>query len=145
MKRTFMATREDALKNRRWHLVDAEGKVLGRLACQIANILRGKNKPSFTPHEDTGDFVVVINAASLRLTGNKVESKLYRRHTGWPGGIRERAAKTEIDTHPERMLRHAVVGMLPKNRLGRQLATKVKIYRGADHPHAAQQPTPVSE
>ncbi len=145
VKRTFMARREDALKERRWYLVDAEDKVLGRVACQIANILRGKNKPIFTPHEDTGDFVIVINAARLRMTGNKIEEKVYRRHTGYPGGIRERAAKTELETNPERMLQHAVVGMLPKNRLGRQLATKVKIYRGVEHPHAAQCPVPVSE
>src|SRR5258706_15510202 len=101
MKRTFMATRENGLKSRRWYLVDAEGKVLGRIACQIANILRGKNKPTFTPHEDTGDFVVVINASGLRLTGNKVETKVYQRHTGYPGGVRSRSAKAELDTKPE--------------------------------------------
>ena len=140
MKRTFMATREDALAGRRWYLVDAQDKVLGRLASQIANILRGKNKPTFTPHEDTGDFVVVVNAAGVRLTGNKAATKIYQRHTGYPGGVRTRTALEEFRARPERLLRAAVEGMLPKNRLGRRLATKVKIYRGSDHPHKAQQP-----
>jgi large subunit ribosomal protein L13 len=140
MKQTYMATREDALAARRWYVIDAQGKVLGRLATQIANILRGKNNPTFTPHQDTGDFVVVVNAAGLRLTGNKLNTKVYRRHTGYPGGVRARTAVKELVEHPERMLREAVEGMLPKNRLGRQLATKLKIYTGHDHPHAAQQP-----
>lgn len=140
MKTTFMATREAALAARRWYLVDADGQVLGRLACRIANVLRGKHNPTFTPHEDTGDFVIVVNAANIKLTGTKVESKLYHRHTGYPGGVRTRLASREMQEHPERVLRQAVTGMLPKNRLGRQLATKLKIYKGNEHPHAAQQP-----
>jgi large subunit ribosomal protein L13 len=114
--------------------------VVGRLATQIANILRGKHKPTFTPHVDTGDFVVVLNAAKVRLSGRKLEDKLYIRHTGYPGGIRRLTASRVMQERPERVLRSAIVGMLPKNRLGRRLATKLKIYRGAEHPHAAQQP-----
>jgi large subunit ribosomal protein L13 len=144
MKTTFMATREAALVARRWYLVDANGQVLGRLASRIASILRGKNNPTFTPHEDTGDFVVVVNAANIRLTGNKAETKVYQRHTGYPGGVRTRVAGQELREHPDRMLRQAVTGMLPKNRLGRQLANKLKIYKGEEHPHAAQQPVAVS-
>ena len=140
-KTTYMATREAALAGRRWYLVDAQDQVLGRLASQVANLLRGKGNAAFTPHADTGDFVVVVNAAGLRLTGKKLATKLYHRHTGYPGGIRTRTALQERAERPERLLRHAVQGMLPKNRLGRQLATKLKIYAGADHPHAAQQPT----
>jgi large subunit ribosomal protein L13 len=140
MKTTYMAKRADALVARRWYLIDAEGKVLGRLASQIANLLRGKLNPSFTPHQDTGDFVIVINAAGLRLTGNKAATKVYHRHSGYPGGVRTRVAGRELQDHPDRLLRQAVHGMLPKNRLGRQLATKLKIYPGQDHPHAAQQP-----
>src|ERR1700693_1532024 len=119
MKTTFMATREAALAARRWYLVDADGQALGRLASRIANILRGKNNPTFTPHQDTGDFVIVVNVAALRLTGNKLETKVYHRHSGYPGGIRTRSAGRELREHPERMLHAAVVGMLPKNRLGR--------------------------
>jgi len=144
MGTTYMPNRKQALAARQWRLVDAQGKVLGRVASQIANMLRGKNTPTFTPHEDTGDFVVVVNAAGIRLSGTKPATKVYRRHTGYPGGIRTRSAADELRNHPERMLRSAVEGMLPKNRLGRQLATKLKIYTGHDHPHAAQQPVPVS-
>jgi large subunit ribosomal protein L13 len=142
MQTSYMAKRQEALAARRWYVIDAHGKVLGRLASQIAGILRGKNNPTFTPHEDTGDFVIVVNAAGLRLTGNKTATKLYRRHTGYPGGVRTRSAALELRDRPERMLRSAVEGMLPKNRLGRRLATKLKIYVGPDHPHVAQQPTP---
>ncbi len=140
MKTTYMAKRADALAARRWHLIDAQDKVLGRVASQIANLLRGKHNPTFTPHQDTGDFVIVINASGLRLTGNKTETKVYHRHSGYPGGVRTRGAGRELQEHPERVLRQAVQGMLPKNRLGRQLATKLKIYTGHAHPHAAQQP-----
>ncbi len=143
MKTTFMATREAALAARRWYLVDARGQVLGRLASRIATLLRGKHNPTFTPHEDTGDFVIVVNAADIKLTGNKEKTKVYHRHTGYPGGIRTRVAGQELREHPDRMLRKAVTGMLPKNRLGRQLATKLKIYKGEEHPHVAQQPAPV--
>jgi large subunit ribosomal protein L13 len=139
-KDTYIITREDALAARRWFLVDAEGRVVGRLATQIANILRGKHKPTFTPHVDSGDFVVVVNAAKVRFSGRKLEDKIYHRHTGWPGGVRRTTAGRVLNERPERVLRSAVVGMLPKNRLGRRLATKLKIYRGTDHPHAAQQP-----
>jgi large subunit ribosomal protein L13 len=144
MTTTYMARREEALAARRWYLVDAQGKVLGRVATQIADILRGKKNPTFTPHVDTGDFVIVVNAAGLRLTGEKLKNKVYRRHSGYPGGVRTRSAARELAEQPERMLRQAVEGMLPKNRLGRQLATKLKIYAGQDHPHAAQQPVAVS-
>jgi large subunit ribosomal protein L13 len=135
-----MTTRETALAERRWFIVDAEGRVVGRLATQIANVLRGKHKPSFTPHVDSGDFVVVLNAAKVKLSGRKLEDKLYIHHTGWPGGIKRTTAGRVMQERPERVLRSAVTGMLPKNRLGRKLATKLKIYRGTEHPHAAQQP-----
>ena len=120
--------------------MDAEGRIVGRIATQIANILRGKHKPTFTPHVDGGDFVVVVNAAKVRLSGRKLEDKIYYRHSGYPGGVRQTTAGRVLRQRPERVLRSAVVGMLPKNRLGRRLATKLKIYRGANHPHAAQQP-----
>jgi large subunit ribosomal protein L13 len=135
-----MVSREDALAARRWWLVDAEGKVVGRLATQIANVLRGKHKPTFAPHVDCGDFVVVVNAARVRLTGRKLEDKIYYRHTGWPGGVRRTSAARALSERPERVLRTAVEGMLPKNRLSRRLVTKLKIYSGAEHPHEAQQP-----
>jgi len=140
MRTTYMAKRAEALEARRWYLIDAQDKVLGRVASQIANLLRGKQNPTFTPHQDTGDFVIVINVAGLRLTGNKAQTKIYRRHSGYPGGVRTRTAGRELQEHPDRILRQAVEGMLPKNRLGRQLATKLKIYVGQEHPHAAQQP-----
>ena len=139
-KDTRMTRREDALAERRWFLVDAADRVVGRLATQIATVLRGKHKPTFTPHVDSGDFVVVVNAAKVRLSGRKLDDKIYYRHTGYPGGIRAITARRQMDERPERVLRSAVVGMLPKNRLGRRLATKLKIYRGAEHPHAAQKP-----
>ncbi|NLI82706.1 MAG: 50S ribosomal protein L13 [Deltaproteobacteria bacterium] len=125
---------------RKWVLVDAEEKVLGRLASQIAMRLRGKHLPEFTPHVDTGDFVVVINAEKVRLTGNKADQKIYYRHTGYMGGIRSTTARKLRQEHPERIIRFAVAGMLPKNRLGRNLLKKLKIYRGGEHPHEAQQP-----
>jgi len=144
MKTTYMAKREEALAARRWYVVDANEKVLGRVASGVANLLRGKGKPTFTPHEDTGDFVIVINAASLKLTGSKTKQKLYRRHSGYPGGLKTEVAGKALQDNPARVLRAAVQGMLPKNRLGRQLATKLKVYAGADHPHAAQQPVVIS-
>ena len=140
MKTTYMATRADGLAARRWYLIDAQDKILGRVASQIANLLRGKHNPTFTPHQDTGDLVIVINVAGLRLTGNKAQTKLYHRHSGYPGGVRTRVAGQELKERPDRVLRQAVEGMLPKNRLGRQLATKLKIYTGQEHPHVAQQP-----
>ena len=141
---TQLTTREQALAERRWLLVDAKDQVVGRVATTVANLLRGKGKTTFTPHVDCGDFVVVVNAADLRFTGKKLTDKIYYRHSGYPGGVRQQRAGKVLGERPERVLRTAVVGMLPKNRLGRQLATKLKIYRGADHPHAAQQPTSVA-
>jgi len=125
---------------RKWFVVDAEGKVLGRLATRIATILRGKHKPLFTPHLDVGDHVVVLNAEKVHLTGRKLQNKQYRWHTGYIGGLREVSAEKMLKTHPERVIEWAVQGMLPKNRLGRAMAKKLKVYRGAAHPHQAQQP-----
>ena len=125
---------------RKWFVVDAEGKVLGRLATRIATILRGKHKPLFTPHLDVGDHVVVLNAEKVHLTGRKLQNKQYRWHTGYIGGLREVSAEKMLKTHPERVIEWAVHGMLPKNRLGRAMAKKLKVYRGAAHPHQAQQP-----
>ncbi|MFP4435916.1 MAG: 50S ribosomal protein L13 [Chloroflexaceae bacterium] len=127
---------------RDWYVVDASGQVLGRLATQIATLLRGKHKPTFTPHLDGGDFVIVTNAEKIRVTGRKAEQKVYYRHTGYPGGLKMTSYKMMREKHPDRILRQAVKGMLPKNRLGRRLMTKLKIYAGPHHPHAAQQPRP---
>lgn len=128
----------------KWYVVDAENEVLGRLATRIALILRGKNKPQFTPHVDTGDFVVVINAEKVRLTGKKMSDKTYYHHTGYPGGIRGVSAETQLAKHPDRVMLSAVRGMLPKNKLGRKLLSKLKVYAGSEHPHAAQQPESIS-
>jgi large subunit ribosomal protein L13 len=125
---------------RKWYVVDADGKVLGRLATRIATILRGKHKPLFAPHLDVGDHVVVLNAEKIHLTGRKLQNKQYRWHTGYIGGLREVSAEKMLKTHPERMIEWAVQGMLPKNRLGRAMAKKLKVYRGAAHPHQAQRP-----
>jgi large subunit ribosomal protein L13 len=127
---------------RDWYVVDAEGQTLGRLATQIAERLRGKGKPQFTPHVDTGDFVVVVNAEKIAVTGNKLDHKLYYRHSGYPGGLRQRTLREQLDRLPTEVLRKAVRGMLPRNRLGRQQLTKLKIYAGPEHPHAAQEPKP---
>ena len=127
---------------RAWYVVDAQDKVLGRLASRIAMVLRGKTKPTFTPHIDTGDFVVVVNAAQVQLTGRKLDNKFYYRHSGFPGGIKEISARKLLQKKPEEILRHAVRGMLPKNSLGRQLLKKLKIYAGGEHPHEAQSPAP---
>jgi large subunit ribosomal protein L13 len=140
MKSTAMLTREEALAARRWFVIDAQDRVLGRVASEAAKLLRGKGKPAFTPHVDCGDFVVIVNAEQVKLTGPKEETKIYYRHSGFPGGIRAQTAGRMRASHPERLLRLAITGMLPKNRLGRQLATKLKIYAGAEHPHTAQQP-----
>ena len=126
--------------DRKWYVVDAEGKVLGRLATRIATILRGKHKPIFAPHLDVGDHVVVLNAEKVHLTGRKLQNKQYRWHTGYIGGLREMSAEKMLKSHPERVIEWAVQGMLPKNRLGRAMAKKLKVYRGAAHPHQAQQP-----
>jgi large subunit ribosomal protein L13 len=129
---------------RKWHLVDAEGKVLGRLAARIATLLMGKHKPTYAPHVDVGDHVVVINAAKVHLTGQKPAHKLYRWHTGYIGALREVRAETMLRTHPERVIEWAVTGMLPKTKLGRAMAKKLKVYRGREHPHEAQRPEPLS-
>ena len=125
---------------RKWHVIDADGAVLGRLAVQVANILRGKNKPVFTPHLDAGDFVVVINAEKVMVTGKKETEKLFMSYSGWKGGERYRSVSEIRQRHPEKLIMHAVKGMIPKNRLGRRLLTKLKVYKGSAHPHSAQQP-----
>jgi len=136
---------EAARAARRWYVADADGKVLGRLASRVAGVLRGKENASFSPHLDAGDFVVVVNAAKIRLTGQKLAQKQYIRHTGYPGGVRRARAEEVLAKRPTRLVREAVVGMLPKNRLGRQLATKLKVYAGPEHPHRAQKPVPLPE
>jgi large subunit ribosomal protein L13 len=136
--KTFSAKESDIERN--WYVVDAKGKVLGRLASAISVILRGKNKAIFTPHMDTGDFVIVVNAEKVKLTGNKLTDKKYYSHTGYPGGLKETTAGKLLNEKPERVLISAVRGMLPKNRLGRQLLKKLKIYAGPEHPHSAQNP-----
>lgn len=140
MRTTYMA-KPNAVE-RKWYVIDATGWRVGRLATEIATILRGKHKPEFTPHVDTGDFVVVTNVEKVVFTGNKLQKKLYRRHTGHPGGLKEVRAIDMLNTHPDRVLYSAVKGMLPKNTLGAQQLTKLKLYAGAEHPHAAQQPVP---
>jgi large subunit ribosomal protein L13 len=137
--KTFVANPET--RQRDWFVVDAEGKTLGRLATRIADALRGKHKPEYTPHIDTGDFVIVINAEKVAVTGNKLRDKRYWRHSGYPGGIRSRTLGEMLERRPEEVIRKAVRGMLPRNRLARKQLTKLKIYAGPDHPHAAQQPT----
>lgn len=141
--KTFHLTKEEAKEQRKWYVVDADGKVLGRLASEIAKVLRGKHKPVFSPHIDVGDFVVVVNASKIRLTGAKWQKKLYRFHSGYPGGLKTWTAEQLFKRKPEELLRLAVKGMLPKNRLGRKLLRKLKIYPGPDHPHQAQKPEPL--
>jgi large subunit ribosomal protein L13 len=136
--------REEALAQRQWYVIDAQGKILGRMATEIAKVLRGKHKPSFTPNQDAGDFVIVVNARNIKLTGTKLEKKVYYRHTEYPGGIRERTAAKMLEEKPEDLIKLAVKGMLPKNRLSRKLVTKLKIYPGPDHPHDAQKPQPLT-
>src|SRR5216117_4206440 len=132
------------LNERKWHVVDANGAVLGRLAAQVANILRGKNKPVFTPHLDAGDFVVVINAEKVVLTGKKETDKLFMTYSGWKGGEKYTSVAQIRARHPEKLITHAVRGMVPKNRLGRVLLTKLKVYKDDQHPHAAQKPEPLA-
>ncbi len=137
-KQTTWINAENA--DRSWVLFDATDRIVGRAATQIAEILRGKHRPTYTPNVDNGDFVIVINAAKVRFTGKKLKGKHYYHHTGFPGGIKDITAEKQLEKHPDRILRDAVWGMLPKNRLSRQLLTKLKIYPGAEHPHAAQKP-----
>jgi large subunit ribosomal protein L13 len=143
-EQTRSVSHEDALRGRRWILIDADGRSLGRVATRAAMVLRGKHRPDFTPHQDAGDFVIVINAAKVRLTGAKAEAKLYHRHSGYPGGIRTISAGKMRQEKPERLVETAVRGMLPKNRLGRRLFTKLKVYRDSEHPHAAQKPATIT-
>jgi len=128
---------------RRWYLVNARGKVLGRLASQVATLLRGKGKPQFTPHVDTGDFVIVVNAEKVHLTGKKLTQKVYYRYSGYPGGMKATSAGALLKRHPERLIQHAVRGMLPKGKLGDALHRKLKVYAGERHPHQAQKPVPI--
>ena len=143
-KSTTNPTTEDARAGRQWWVCDAEDVILGRLATRVASTLRGKHRPHFAPHVDAGDFVIVVNAANVKLSGAKPQNKMYHRHTGYPGGIKSLTAEQMLAKHPTRVIRKAVEGMLPKNRLGRQLATKLKIYAGAEHPHDAQRPQTLS-
>ena len=138
MRTTFMAKGQEV--DRKWLVIDAEGQTLGRLASEVAAILRGKNKPTFTPNVDTGDHVIIINAEKIELTGNKLQTKLYRHHTQFAGGLKTRTAATMKEKYPTEMLELAIKGMLPKNSLGRKMFTKLNVYTGAEHPHAAQKP-----
>ena len=138
MKNTYMQKKETVERN--WYVIDAEGVNLGRLATRVADVLRGKHKPTFTPHIDCGDFVIVVNASKVNLTGNKLNDKIYYNHSGYTGGLRERTAKELRENHPVEMIERAVKGMIPHTRLGRQVAKKLFVYEGAEHPHMAQKP-----
>lgn len=138
MRTTYMANAGNV--ERKWYVIDAQGQTVGRLASQIATVLRGKHKPTYTPHVDCGDHVIVINADKVVFTGKKLDQKLYRRHTGYAGGLKETKARDMLNTHPERVIMFAVKGMLPKNSLGRQMLTKLRVYAGTEHNHEAQQP-----
>ena len=140
--KTYQAKKEEL--DYQWYLVNAEGKVLGRLAAELVKILKGKNKPTYTPHLDTGDFVIVVNAEKVALTGKKMKDKIYYHHTGYPGGIKEINAEKLLAKKPTEMIRIAVKGMLPKNSLGRQMIRKLKIYAGPNHPHEAQKPVTIN-
>ncbi len=139
--KTYTAKPQDI--RRQWHLIDADGKTLGRLATEIARRLRGKHKPEFTPHMDTGDYIVVVNAEKVHVTGNKLADKMYYRHTGYIGNLKSTNLEKLLANHPERVIQQAVKGMMPKGPLGRSMLTKLKIYAGGEHPHAAQQPQPL--
>ena len=138
MKNTYMQKKEDIVRN--WYVIDAEGQTLGRLATKVAHVLRGKHKPTYTPHVDCGDFVTVVNASKINLTGNKLNDKIYYNHSGYTGGLRERSARVMKEQYPEEMIERAVKGMLPKGRLGRQKKKKLFVYAGSEHPHMAQKP-----
>ena len=137
---TFVPSGKNLEQDRKWYLIDASGKTVGRLATQAATLLMGKNKPSYTPFLDMGDHVVVINAEKVVFTGRKLQDKVYRHHTGYPGSLKEITAQKQMDRHPERILESAIRGMLPKTKLGRKMGKKLKVYAGSDHPHLAQQP-----
>ena len=138
MKNSYMQKKEEVVRN--WYVIDAEDVVLGRLASHVANILRGKHKPTYTPNIDCGDYVIVVNASKVNLTGNKLTDKIYYDHSGYTGGLRERTAREMVENYPVEMVERAVKGMLPKNRLGRQMFKKLFVYAGEEHPHTAQQP-----
>jgi large subunit ribosomal protein L13 len=139
--KTYVANSQD--RQRDWLIVDATGLTLGRLSTRIADALRGKRKPTYTPHVDTGDFVIVVNAEKISVTGNKLADKKYYRHSGYPGGLKVRTLEEQLERRPEEVIRHAVKGMLPRNRLARKQLTKLKVYAGPDHPHVAQKPQPM--
>ena len=138
MRTTYIAKEADIVK--KWYVIDAEGVTLGRLASEVATILRGKNKPQYAPNVDMGDYVIIVNAEKVAVTGKKLEQKMYRRHSGWVGGLKEVRMDKMLATYPERVIEHAVKGMLPKNALGRKMFSKLHVYAGAEHPHAAQKP-----
>lgn len=140
---TFIPSGKNLEQTRNWFIIDADGKTVGRLATIAARLLMGKNKTSYTPFLDVGDHVVIINAEKVVFTGNKLKDKVYRHHTGWPGGLKEVTAEKMMKRHPERILEFAIRGMLPKNKLGRKMGKKLKVYVGADHPHQAQRPEPL--
>jgi large subunit ribosomal protein L13 len=140
--KSFIPRDRDIQKH--WHIIDAEGQILGRLATRAARLLTGKDKPIYTPFLDTGDHVIIINAEKVKLTGKKLTDKLYRHHTGYPGGLRETAAGVLLSKDPGKLIREAVIGMLPKTKLGRAMRKKLKVYQGPQHPHKAQQPTPLA-
>ena len=142
--RTFVPSGKNLEADRKWHLVDAEGKTVGRLASCVATVLMGKSKPTYTPYIDVGDHVVIVNAEKVVLTGTKWRDKVYRRHTGYPGGLKEITAQKQLQQHPERIIESAVRGMLPKTKMGRAMAKKLKVYSGSEHPHKAQRPEPLS-
>jgi large subunit ribosomal protein L13 len=138
VEKTYVTKNKDV--QREWYVVDAAGQTLGRLAARVARILHGKHKPTYSPSVDTGDFVIVVNAEKIHVTGRKLDQKIYYRYSGYPGGLKEITLRNLLQRHPARVIEHAVRGMLPKNRLGRQMFKKLKVYAGPDHPHAAQQP-----
>ena len=138
---TYMATAQHAAENSRWHVIDADGEVLGRIATVVARLLQGKHKATYTPFMDVGDFVVVVNAATVKLSGRKEDQKIYRQHSGYEGGLREERARLVRQRKPERLVEEAVHGMLPKTKMGEAMYRKLKVYAGPDHPHAAQKPT----
>ncbi len=139
--RTYVAKPGEV--ERKWYVVDATGKTLGRLAARIAHILRGKHKPQYTPHEDVGDFIIVVNAEKIAVTGRKLDQKIYYRHSGYPGGLKAVSLRRMLEKHPERVIEHAVKGMLPRGPLGRRMFKKLKVYAGPTHPHQAQKPEPL--
>ncbi|MBN1811243.1 MAG: 50S ribosomal protein L13 [Anaerolineae bacterium] len=141
MGKTYVTKEEDGQRD--WYVVDARGQTLGRLATQVARVLRGKHKPAYSPSVDTGDCVIVVNAEKLHVTGRKLDQKIYYQHSGYPGGLKEITLRNLLQKHPTQAVEHAVRGMLPKNRLGRQMFKHLKVYAGPEHPHAAQQPKPL--